>query len=122
VILADTSVWIDFLRQSDPSINDRMLLHLEEGDLIAVSAVFGELLQGVRNAYEYKTIIEFWQDIPKVDEADLFIEAGKLSAKHKLFSFGIGLIDSYILSAVLINGHELWTLDKNLLGIYNKLS
>jgi predicted nucleic acid-binding protein len=122
VILADTSIWIDFLRQSTPSINDRMMLHLEEGELITISAIFGELLQGVKSEAEHKIILEFWNDTPKIQEQELFIEAGKLSAKYKLSSIGVGLIDCYILIGAITYGHELWTLDKKLMAAYEKIS
>ena len=59
-----------------------MIVHLEEGDLITVSAVFGELLQGTKNEKENKTILDYWINVPKLEEDDLFIEAGKLSARY----------------------------------------
>ena len=88
---------------------------------MALSAVFGELLQGAKNESEEKIILEFWRDLPKVNETELFIEAGKLSFKKKLFSKGVGLIDCYILSAVKANRLSLWTLDKKLLKEYQDL-
>jgi hypothetical protein len=89
--------------------------------VVALSAVFGELLQGARNEAEEKIILEFWRDLPKVDETELFIEAGKLAFKRKFFTKGIGLIDGYILYAVKIHKFSLWTLDKKLLKEYQDL-
>ncbi len=122
MILADTSVWIDFLRQTNTSVEKRMIVHLEEDDLITVSAVFGELLQGTKNEKENKTILDYWINVPKLEEDDLFIEAGKLSARYKLFKEGVGLIECYILAGAVAYGHELWTLDKNLLHAFKKIS
>ena len=122
MILADTSIWIEFLRQSNSAVNDRMLLQLEEGDIFTLSAVFGELLQGVKNRDEYDLILDFWKSTPKIREDMLFIEAGKLSSTYKLLSNGIGLIDCYILAGAITSGIELWTLDKRLLDAYKKIS
>jgi predicted nucleic acid-binding protein len=121
MIIVDTSVWIDFFKQADKTISDLMSGYLEDGEVVALSAVFGELLQGARNESEEKIIIDFWNSLPKVDESDLFIEAGKISYKNKLVSRGIGLIDCYILAAARFNKHSLWTLDKKLLAAYQNL-
>ena len=115
MIVVDTSVWIEFFRQSDQNMSDLLTAHLEDNEVIGLSAIFGELLQGVRNETEEKIILEFWRSLPKVDESELWIEAGKLSFKRKLISKGIGLIDSYILATVKMHKFSLWTLDKRLL-------
>ena len=122
MILADTSIWIEFLRQSNADINEAMTSYLEDGEIITVSAIFGELLQGVKNENEREVILDFWDSTPNILEENLFIEAGKFSSRHKLFNKGIGLIDCLILVAAINNGHELWTLDKKLLEAYKQLT
>jgi predicted nucleic acid-binding protein len=121
MIIVDTSVWVEFLRQSDKNINDLMHAYLEDGEVVALSAIFGELLQGAKNESEEKVILEFWKAIPKISETELFIEAGRLSYKSKLISKGVGLIDCYILAAAKNHRLNLWTLDKKLLKAYNSL-
>jgi predicted nucleic acid-binding protein len=114
MIIADTSVWIDFLRQSNKELCDQMESHLDDGQIIGVSAVFGELLQGARNETEEKIIVELWNSLPKIDESELFIEAGLLSFRERLFTKGVGLIDAYILAVAKGNKAKIWTLDKKL--------
>ena len=121
MILVDTSVWIDFFRQNNPVVEKVLSPLLEEGEVVALSAVFGELLQGARDEREMKTLLEFWSSLPKIDEAGLFIEAGKLSADHKLFSKGVGLLDGYILAACIKYKLDLWSLDKRLVAVYSGL-
>lgn len=121
MIVADTSVWIEFFRQSNHAISDLLSAYLEDGEVVALSGIFGELLQGAKNELEEKVIMEFWRDLPKVNESELLLEAGKLSYKKKLITRGVGLIDSYILVAVKVNKFSLWTLDKKLLNEYNNL-
>jgi hypothetical protein len=122
VILVDTSVWIDFFKQSDPVIVEKLDLLIENNEVIALSCVFGELLQGVKNEQEEKLILDFWSNLPKVDETNLFLEAGKISSKNKLFNKGVGLIDSYILAAATKYNLPLWTFDKKLSGAYSTLA
>ena len=114
MILADTSIWINFLRKSDPDTVDVLKAYLKKDHVYAVSAVFGELLQGVKNKREASIISTLWENLPKVEEQQLFIRAGELSHQHKLYARGVGLIDCYILAAALENDLALWTLDKKL--------
>ena len=116
--MIDTSVWIEFFRHKDFSLGDRLIEYLENGAAVGLSTVFGELLQGARNDEEEKIILEFWNNIPKLNEEYLFIEAGRLSNRHKLISKGVGLIDCYLLAAAKNYNLSVWTLDKKLLAAY----
>lgn len=121
MIIADTSVWIEFLK-GNAEIISLLTPYMRRGDVVATSAIFGELLQGVRNKRERQVVEAFWNSLPKVDENLLFIEAGKLSNKHKLYARGVGLIDCYILAAALKHDYALWTLDKKLLSVIDLLN
>lgn len=112
MILADTSIWISFLRKSDPDLSDILKKYLKKEEVYAVSAIFGELLQGVKNKRERDIVSILWESLPKVSEQNLFIEAGKLSNRYKLYAQGVGLIDCFIMAAAIENNLALWTLDK----------
>ncbi|MFC2124477.1 PIN domain-containing protein [Bacteroidota bacterium] len=113
MIIIDTSVWIDFLK-GDQEIRPLFNQILENRYVIALSAVFGELLQGVRNDREMEIIQSFWYNLPKIDEENLFIKAGLLCCKYEFITKGVGLIDCFILAASLENNAEIWTLDRKL--------
>ncbi|HET8859689.1 PIN domain-containing protein [Marivirga sp.] len=113
MIIVDTSVWIEYLKGNEHYRNV-LPQYLREKHVVAISAIFGELLQGVQNKREYEIIAGFWESLPKVNEKELFIEAGKLSYEYKLYNSGVGLIDTYILAAALKNDYALWSLDKTL--------
>lgn len=121
MILVDTSVWISFLRNDDPDLSDILRKYLKTNEIVTVSAVFGELLQGVKSNRERNVVQVIWESLPKTDESNLFIEAGFLSNKHKFYAHGVGLIDCYILSACMKEGHALWTLDKKLLDAFDQV-
>ena len=120
MIIADTSVWIEYLK------GDKWYLkvfgaYLEDRKIVALSPVFGELLQGVKNNRELQIISGFWENLPHVDEKGLFIEAGQVSYEQKLHAHGVGLIDCYLLAAGIKYGLGIWTLDKKLLGAIDRL-
>ena len=121
MILADTSIWFVFLRKSDPDLEDILKKYLKRQEIYMVSAIFGELLQGVKNKRDRNIVNILWESLPKVDENDLFIHAGNISNKYKLHSKGIGLIDCYLLAACAENNLALWTLDKKLLKAHEEL-
>lgn len=114
MIIVDTSVWIEYLKGRNEEITHALRPRLQNRKVVAISAVFGELLQGVKNKREREIIQDFWKSLPHVDETDLFIEAGYIANEYKLHSKGVGLIDGYILSAALRHDLPIWTLDKKL--------
>ena len=113
MIIADTSVWIEFLKGNNPFFLDLQKL-LENRQVIALEPVFGELLQGAKNKRERQIILDYWKNSPRIDEQGLWIDAGLYAGEKKLFSKGIGLIDAYIIVASLKTGSQVWTLDENL--------
>jgi predicted nucleic acid-binding protein len=121
VIIVDTSVWIVFFRGSNQQLVDKLGVLIDNSEVVALSCVFGELLQGVKNESEEKTILDVWNNLSRVDERNLFIEAGQGSAKYKFVNRGVGLIDSYILAAALKYNLLLWTFDKKLNDAYSTM-
>ena len=113
MIIADTSVWIEFLKGNNPFFLDLQKL-LENRQVIALEPVFGELLQGAKNKRERQIILDYWKNSPRIDEQGLWIDAGLYAGEKKLFSKGVGLIDAYIIVASLKTGSQVWTIDEKL--------
>jgi predicted nucleic acid-binding protein len=113
MIIADTSVWIEFLKRNKPFFL-RMQSLLESREVIALDPVFGELLQGAKSKRERQIILDYWKNSPRIDEHTLWIDAGLYSGEKKLFSKGVGLIDAYIIVASLKTNARVWTLDEKL--------
>ena len=57
MILIDTSVWIEFFRAREP-YHSRTAELLEEGQILGLTWVFGELLQGAKTNRERTLILE----------------------------------------------------------------
>lgn len=115
MILVDTSVWIDHLRQND----ETLARLLGEGQVLAHPYVTGELALG--NLRNRETVVNALRELPRAvvatdEEALHFIE------QHALFGMSIGYIDAHLLASVrLTPGAALWTRDKRLLAAGTRL-
>lgn len=114
MILVDSSIWIDHLRSGDATL--RALL--EAGQVLTHAFVIGELALG--SLRQRKRILQSLDDLPQAlpardDEVMAFIE------NHNLAGKGIGYVDAHLLAAARLNAVPLWTRDKRLRAIAEKL-
>jgi predicted nucleic acid-binding protein len=116
MVLVDTSVWIDHLRHKEPLL----VKLLESNRVLSHSFVRGEIALG--HLKQRQIILSALDNLPQApvafaDEINLYIE------KYALFGLGIGLIDVNLLASTqLVINTKLWTRDKRLLAIANRLN
>lgn len=115
MILADTSIWVDFLDRGDA-----VLAALIEAEGILLHPyVLGEIALG--NLKPRASIMADLRTLPTMpvaapDELLLFID------QHALFGTGIGYVDAHLLASVMLApGTLLWTRDKRLLTAAERL-
>jgi predicted nucleic acid-binding protein len=116
MIIFDTSVWIAFFKKQ-PDVFETARVIMEDGEALGLECVFGELLQGAKNARERDLILSYWDYLPRPDLENVWIEAGRYSGEHKLVSKGVGLIDAVIIIAATWSNAKVWTLDRKLLRV-----
>lgn len=115
MILVDTSVWIDHLRNN----NVTLVNLLNTGQVLIHPFVIGELALG--NLRQRDAILDTLNNmqsvkIAKDEETIRFIN------QNKLYGLGIGYIDAHLLTSVrLTPGTLLWTKDKRLHAAANRL-
>lgn len=115
MILVDTSVWVDHLRVGDKTLAGL----LDRGSVLAHAFVIGELALG--DLRQRDLVLATLQDLPQASVAT-DREVLHFIGQHALFGLGIGYVDAHLLAAVrLTAGTALWTRDKRLLGVADRL-
>jgi predicted nucleic acid-binding protein len=107
MILVDTSVWIQHLRDGEKHL-EKLLF---DGEVICHTHVIGELACG--NIKNRKEIISLLQALPMAPQIEFseylyFIEKNQLNGK------GIGFVDIHLLASAQLGQLKLWTADKRL--------
>ena len=114
MILADTSVWVDHLQRR----NAELAALLVEEQVLCHPLVVGELACArLKNREEILTLLHALPQAHAVehDEALEFIEA------HGLMGTDLGWVDVHLLAAVVLAGAQLWTLDRRLMNVAERL-
>jgi predicted nucleic acid-binding protein len=115
MILADTSIWVDHLRSSDPEMEQR----LGRGQIVMHPFIVAEIALGsLRNRRkrldELEALLEV--NVAQLGEVRHMIEA------HALYSKGIGLTDAHLIASCLMTpGTQLWTRDSALKNVARTL-
>lgn len=105
MILADTSIWVDHLRNRNPEvekclIRGQIVMH----PFIVAEISLGSLRNRKRTLDDLGALLEV--KVATLDEVRHMIEA------HTLYSKGIGLTDAHLIASCLITpGTQLWTRD-----------
>ncbi|MFO8074035.1 MAG: type II toxin-antitoxin system VapC family toxin [Polyangia bacterium] len=115
MILADTSIWVDFLRRGEPALAGL----LERGEVLVHEMVVGELvLGGLPRDGEIPSLFE---SLPRAGA----VTHGELVAfvhEHGLAGAGVGYVDAHLLAATALEpGARLWTRDEKLAKLAERL-
>jgi len=116
MILVDTSVWIEYFRQTEIFVKAIQPL-LRSQKIITIEPVFSELLYGVRNSRERKIVESYWNILPRIEYGENSMLGAAIFANNNDFhKLGIGLMDAIIIQSVQSGNHLLWTLDKKMIS------
>jgi predicted nucleic acid-binding protein len=108
MILVDTSVWIDHLRENDPALSAL----LGRRQILTHPFVIGELALG--SLKQRDVILGSLRGLPRAlvgtdEEVHSYID------QHALYGLGIGYVDAHLLAATSLTlDAQLWTRDKRL--------
>ena len=114
MILVDTSIWVDHFRKGHSILQ----FLLEEGQVLIHSFIIGELACGsLKNRNEILRLLSALPCLQTVDHSEVMC---LVETKH-LFESGIGWIDAHLLASALLSDCSLWTADRRLRAIAEKL-
>jgi predicted nucleic acid-binding protein len=105
MILADTSIWVDHLRNRNPEM-ERLLSRGQIGmhPFIVAEISLGSLHNRQKMLDDLEALLEV--NVVALNEVRHMIES------HTLYSKGIGLTDAHLLASCLMTpGTQLWTRD-----------
>ena len=107
MVLVDTSVWVQHLRQGSA-----VLSHLlTDGEVVCHPFIVGELACGnLKNRSEILALLSSLPcaEVAGPEEVLHFIEA------YRLMGRGLGYVDLHLLASAVLTGVPLWTLDRRL--------
>jgi predicted nucleic acid-binding protein len=114
MILADTSVWIDFFRRG----STRFAKCLTRGQIVTHSVVVGELATG--NLLKRSETLGWLAMLPRASEGSvkeclLYLES------HRLYGRGVGWNDIQLLVSAQLSHVPLWSLDSRLAQLSTEL-
>lgn len=114
MILVDTSIWIDYLNNSNTE-----LINLLKSNRVCIHPfIIGELSCG--NISNRDEILSLLKALPLVEPA-LEEEIFTLFDNKKLFGIGLGFLDINLIASALIYSVKILTYDKSLRKIAKKL-
>jgi len=107
MVLVDTSVWIQHLRQGSAAL----ARHLADGQVVCHPFVVGELACGhIKNCAE---ILGLLSNLPSAEVAR-HEEVLQFIDTYRLMGKGLGYVDTHLLASAALTGVPIWTLDKQL--------
>ena len=117
-VLIDTSVWIDYFKNSDPGLSSRIDDVLSAAEVYVPGVVLAELVQGARSEREIAAIKDMTETFRVVDHGDgAWFKAGKLSYELRKAGKAVHLADCYIAVIARENGCRVITRDEHFKAI-----
>jgi predicted nucleic acid-binding protein len=115
MILVDTSIWLDHLHRSVPT-----LATLLDGSQVNTHPmIIGELALGALR--DRQTILGLLADLPTISQAT-HTEVLSFVQTHALFGIGLSLVDAHLLAALRLSAPDrLWTRDRRLRAAADRL-
>lgn len=113
-ILIDTSVWIEYFRQSSSPVSEKVDRILDEDEVYIPKIVMAELVQGARTEKEIAVVKDFIEAFHVIDQSEnTWLKAGKLSNDLKKRGKKIHLLDCYIAVMAQEYGCIIFTLNRH---------
>lgn len=111
-VLIDTSVWIDYFRERDKLLCEKVDEVLSLSEVFVPKVVIAELIQGAVSEKEIAVIEEFIEAFHIMDQNDdTWLKAGRLSFSMKRKGITVNLVDCYIAVLAHDNNCHIFSLD-----------
>ncbi|MEE8399854.1 MAG: type II toxin-antitoxin system VapC family toxin [Desulfobacterales bacterium] len=114
MVLVDTSIWVDHLRQGSRKL-EKLLV---DAEVMCHPFIIGELSCGrLENRNEIISLLQSLPMAPAIesDEFLFFVD------RNHLMAIGVGFVDVHLLASAQLVGVALWTADRKLKSAADQL-
>ena len=105
MILIDTSVWADHLREAEPGL----VTLLNEGSVLIHPFVIEEIACG--NLPDREETLELLHSLPEAPTVE-HSEVLDLITNERLYGTGLGSVDVHLIASARLAGAKIWSKDK----------
>lgn len=112
MVIADTSLWIEYFRGGDEPARAGLRTLIRTEQVVLVGVVLAELLQGCRSSEDVDTILSHLAGLRFLDTTfSTWKRAGELSASLRRKGVTLPLSDLIIGALAIEHGYRVYTLD-----------
>ncbi len=120
--MVDTCIWVDFFKDSDPGISDKLENLISEDRVLLSDVVRAELLVGSRDKNEVNELNSVLDGLNIAEiNSETFAKAGELGFIMRRAGFTLPLTDLIIAAQAMHRESLIWTYDKHFSTLEKKL-
>ena len=114
LVLVDTSVWIEYFRRKDESIEKEMDSLLRSGEVATVGLVLAELRRGCRTPSQVKLMLDAMEPLSYLEiDRTSWLKAGEIAVEADARGYKLEVGDCLLAALVLREHCSLFTLDRD---------
>jgi hypothetical protein len=114
LVLVDTSVWIEYFRRKDESIEKEMDSLLRSGEVATVGLVLAELRRGCRTPSQVKLMLDAMEPLSYLEiDRTSWLKAGEIAVEAAARGYKLEVGDCLLAALVLREHCSLFTLDRD---------
>lgn len=112
MVIADSNIWIHYLRNPNGEVGSTLQALLDAGRVLMTGVVLSEVLQGARTEREFDILRSHLTVLPYQEMSkDTWVSAGRIGLELRMGNGLIPLTDLAIAALALEYDHEVCTLD-----------
>ncbi len=114
MVIADGSVWIEYFRSRESSVQGELQKLLERGEVMMTGVVLSEVLGGVRSDREYQLLAGLMGQLPYVEATkETWTNCGNIARRLRADGITVHIADILIATLAMESDHEVYTRDSD---------
>ena len=114
MVIADSSVWIEYLRSKESSVQAVLRHLLERDEVVMTGVVLTEVLGGVRSDREYRLLAGLMSELPYVEATkETWMRCGNIARQLRAHGVTVHVADILLATLAIEGGYEIYTRDSD---------